>query len=596
MKLPNLHLLLSRSLVCAVFAFTIAFTITFTVALTACSNVQPADSGASELTMAMDDYWQHSLEQDTFVAGSSHPYITKAKLPDLSPDALAAHQAFYQALLQRAKAIANQGLSAEESTSKALLIYELNNRLDKYRFGEHLTPFTSEGGFWLNIGRLPSRLDTTIDADLAIYLKALKQSPLYIQQQIYWLEQGLAQGITHPQTAIGHTLQTISSVSQPEHYLQPLAHLDKRSEHYLAAKATINEELIPALKALHRFMAERYLPNARTSIGLNQLPNGQAWYQNRVTHFVTKPITPQEVHALGLSEMERIQQAMQVILAELKFAGSLAEFLDFLRSDPQFYATSEAQLLKEAAYYAKRADGILPSLFNTLPRRPYSVEPVPAAIAPNYTTGRYYSPPGKHSAGQYWVNTYNLPKRPLYELPALTLHEAVPGHHLQISLSQEKTDLPTFRREGYISAFGEGWALYCEYLGEEVGFYQTPYERFGRLIYESWRAARLVVDTGFHWYGWSREQAMDYMAANTGLSLHNVQTEVDRYIIWPGQALSYKMGELTIRQLREKAQQALAGDFDIKDFHDALLAKGAITLDEMAKVVEGYITQVNTNE
>jgi uncharacterized protein (DUF885 family) len=300
-------------------------------------------------------------------------------------------------------------------------------------------------------------------------------------------------------------------------------------------------------------------------------------------------MTPAEVHQLGLTEVARIRAEMAKVIADTGFKGSFAEFIQFLRTDKQFYVTTPDQLLKEAAYLSKKIDAQLPKLFKKLPRTPYGVEAVPAEIAPKYTTGRYSGGRGDGDAGFYWVNTYALDRRPLYELEALTLHEAVPGHHLQVALANEQTELPSYRRSFYTSAFGEGWGLYSEYLGLEVGFYQDPYSNFGRLTYEMWRAARLVVDTGMHTMGWSRQQAIDFMASNSALSLHNVTTEIDRYISWPAQALSYKLGEITIKRLRRQAEQALGADFDVREFHDTLLQNGSLPLPILEQQINNYI-------
>lgn len=543
----------------------------------------------ASLAALMEDYWQIIVTEDTLVAGVDHPYLVKATLPNVSPEHLAELYNQFSQLKESAQSLPDSELTPENATSKRVLIYELDNRLDLYTFGSHLLPLNAESGYWVAIGRLSDLLNLEVDANVDIYVSALKDSPRYLAQQRHWLEEGLKLGVTQPQEVLGFTRQSIQNLLSAELYLQPIDHLDKSDPRYIAASDTVEQSLLPALTDLYEFMDQEYIPQARTSAGLGALDNGKSWYLNRVEHFATLAITPEEVHQLGISEMARIQGEMKSIIEDLDFDGDFAEFLEFLRTDDQFYAATPEQLLKEASYYAKRADAMLPQLFGFLPRRPYAVEPVPDAIAPNYTTGRYYSPDDPKQAGEYWVNTYNLKKRPIYELPALTLHEGVPGHHLQISLSQEKENLPTFRREGYITAFGEGWGLYSEYLGEEVGFYRTPYERFGRLIYEAWRASRLVVDTGLHWYGWSRQQAMDYMADNTGLSLHNVQTEVDRYITWPGQAISYKLGELTIKRLRAKAESDLGESFDVREFHDVLLSEGSVPLTEMERLINNYI-------
>jgi uncharacterized protein (DUF885 family) len=311
-----------------------------------------------------------------------------------------------------------------------------------------------------------------------------------------------------------------------------------------------------------------------------------------VRRYTTLELGPDEVHRIGLAEVDRIRAEMDGVVAKTGFRGSFPEFLQFLRSDPRFYAKTPEELLQRAALIAKRMDGRLPSLFGRLPRQPYGVEPVPDDLAPKYTSGRYVPAPLDGTrAGTYWVNTHALDGRPLYTQEALTLHEAVPGHHLQIALAKELRDLPAFRRYAYVDAFGEGWGLYAERLGLEAGFYEDPYSDFGRLTYEMWRACRLVVDTGIHAQGWTRQQALDYMAARTALSRHEIETEVDRYISWPGQALAYKMGELKIRELRARAESSLGTRFDLRAFHDALLASGAVPLPTLERQVDAFIAR-----
>ncbi|HEX9493004.1 MAG TPA: DUF885 domain-containing protein, partial [Thermoanaerobaculia bacterium] len=340
------------------------------------------------------------------------------------------------------------------------------------------------------------------------------------------------------------------------------------------------------------FFRNEYLPGTRTTLGASELPNGRAYYQHKIREFTTLNLTPEEIHKIGLAEVDRISGEMDAVMKQVGFQGDRAAFLEFLRTDPRFYAKTPDELLARAAWIAKRMDGKLPSLFKTLPRLPYTVEPVPADIAPKYTSGRYVgAPQGSTRPGIYWVNTYKLESRPLYNLEALTLHESVPGHHLQIALSRELANLPNFRRYSYISSFGEGWGLYCEWLGLEAGFYTDPYSNFGRLTYEMWRACRLVVDTGIHSMGWTRQQAIDYMATRTALPLHEVETEVDRYISWPGQAVSYKLGELKIKDLRKRAEQALGTRFDIREFHDVVLGNGAVPLSVLEMNVDQWIAK-----
>ena len=339
-------------------------------------------------------------------------------------------------------------------------------------------------------------------------------------------------------------------------------------------------------------MVNEYRPGARSTLGASDLTNGREYYAYLIRHFTTLDLTADQVHEIGLKEVARIREEMNEVIREGGFEGNFADFLQFLRTDPRFYPKTPEQLLKEASYIAKRMDGKLPALFKTLPRLPYGVEPVPAPLAPKYTAGRYVGAPiGSTRPGYYWVNTHSLASRTLYTLEALTLHEAVPGHHLQNALRQELTELPDFRRFSSFNAFGEGWGLYSERLGLEAGFYMDPYSNFGRLTYEMWRACRLVVDTGLHAMGWTRQQAMDYLASNTALSLHEIRTETDRYISWPGQALAYKLGELKIRELRARSEKALGERFDIREFHDAVLLNGSIPLSVLEDQIDLFIEQ-----
>ena len=356
-----------------------------------------------------------------------------------------------------------------------------------------------------------------------------------------------------------------------------------------AGRAAITEAVVPAYRDLLTFWCGEYLPRTRTTTGLSEVPDGRAWYEHLVRRFTTLDTTPEAVHELGLTEVARIRADMERTMREAGFEGTFAEFLEFLRTDPQFYARSADELLAYASYLAKRADGALPRFFGRLPREPYGVAPVPEAIAPRFTAGRYVPSSRDTEAGFYWVNTYDLPSRPLYALPALTLHEATPGHHLQIALAAELEDLPEFRRHVYVNACGEGWALYCEYLGVEMGLYDDAYDEFGRQTYEMWRAARLVVDTGLHAFGWTREQAVDYLASNTALSLLECGSEVDRYVSWPGQALSYKAGELEIRSLRAWAEEQLGDAFDLRAFHDEVIGHGGMPLDVLGEVIEAWV-------
>ena len=357
-----------------------------------------------------------------------------------------------------------------------------------------------------------------------------------------------------------------------------------------AGRAAIAEHVVPSYEKFLSFMEKEYVPNCRGSIAASALPNGRGYYRHRVRKFTTLDLTPEEVHSTGQREVQRIRGEMEEIIKNVNFEGDFDAFVEHLRTDPKFYPKTPEQLLERTAYVLKRMDGELPRLFKTMPRTPYGIRVIPEYIAPKTTTAYYQTPAGDGSqAGFYYVNTYNLKSRPLYGVEALSLHEAVPGHHLQLALQQELTNIPQFRRFSPVTAFIEGWALYAERLGLEVGFYEDPYSDFGRLTYENWRACRLVVDTGMHYLGWTRKQAIDFMASNTALSIHNIESEVDRYISWPGQALAYKTGELKIRELRALAEKELGDKFDIREFHDVVLGSGAVPLDVLEANVKAYL-------
>ena len=391
--------------------------------------------------------------------------------------------------------------------------------------------------------------------------------------------------------------QHITSTAEENFYYSPFLDLpapltpEEKDSLQQAAKKVLLEEVIPTFKFVKTFFEEEYYPNTRQTIGVSETPNGRAYYQSRINFYTTENLSPEEIHQKGLDEVKRIRAQMQAIVQEVNFKGTLKEFIEYLRTDSQFYAKTPEELLKHARNISKKLDEQLPRYFKTLPRKPYGVAPVPDAIAPKYTGGRYIgTSPDSTDPGYYWINTYNLPSRPLYVIPSLTAHEAVPGHHLQGSLNQELPEsIPQFRRNLYLSAYGEGWGLYCEFLANEMGIYTNPYEHFDKLTYEMWRASRLVVDTGMHVFGWTREQAVEFMADNTALSLHEVNTEIDRYISWPGQALSYKIGELKIRELRVFAEKELGSQFDIREFHEKILEKGTVTLSLLETRIVNYV-------
>lgn len=505
---------------------------------------------------------------------------------------------FAQERLQELEKLDEDALSETEKVTLQLLRFQLQEEVDQYRFEAYLNPLLSDAGFHVS---LPYHVrDFNSYAEVRNYLKKLNAMPDFVDQHLKLLRKGLEKGITQPRVIFEGYESTYNDqiVEDPResYYFFPFKDLPEslseaqKDSVITAAEKAISEKVVPQFRRIKKFFEKEYLPKTRRSIGVSEIPNGSEYYQNRLDYYTTLDLSADEVHNIGLAEVARINAEMKKIIEEVGFEGSFEDFIDFLRTDPQFYATSGEELLKEARDISKRIDAQLPRFFKILPRKPYGVAPVPDAIAPKYTTGRYIRASEETQPGYYWVNTYDLPSRPLYVLPSLTAHEAVPGHHLQIELNKELSDtIAKFRRNMYLSAFGEGWGLYSEYLAEDMGIYTTPYEMFGKLTYEQWRACRLVVDTGMHAKGWTREQAVEFLRSNTALSLHEINTEVDRYISWPGQAVSYKIGELKIRELRKKAEEQLKEKFDLREFHHVILSQGTVTLEIMEQLVENYI-------
>ena len=490
-------------------------------------------------------------------------------------------------------------LNEEDQISYSLLDFVLNEAVVEYQFKTHWNPILSDAGFHSSLTYRVRPLTNKKSA--LIYLRTLEGIPTYIKQQKALIEKGLEAGMGQPLVIFkGYEStynQHITSTAEENFFYSPFLNLPtqlteaEKDSLQAAAKTVVVEKVIPAFEEVKNFFEQEYFLRTRKTLGVSEIPNGKAYYQSRIDYYTTQQMTPEGIHSLGLSEVARIRSQMESIIDEVGFKGTFDDFIAYLRTSPKFYATTPEMLLKHARNIAKKLDEQLPRYFITLPRKPYGVAPVPASIAPKYTGGRYVgSPKNSTDPGYYWVNTYNLSSRPLYVIPSLTAHEAVPGHHLQGALNQELPDhIPQFRKNLYLSAYGEGWGLYTEYLAEEMGIYETPYEHFGKLTYEMWRACRLVVDTGIHAFGWSRDQAVAFMASNTALSLHEVNTEIDRYISWPGQALSYKIGEIKIRELREKAMKELGSDFDIREFHEEILKRGTLTLPLLENQILSYI-------
>ncbi|MBC6995403.1 DUF885 domain-containing protein [Neolewinella lacunae] len=482
-------------------------------------------------------------------------------------------------------------LTGQQRINRDLLEHVLDDEIFQRDFGSHRFPLDSEGGFLAGVIYRFSGQRVGTEAEYERHLATLEELPAYFAAQIDAMRRGLAEGKTSPGLIVkncGDQIRRVLEAPVEESiFVVPV----KANATWAAGAAAITRRAVyPAYQQLLDFLEREYLPALPEAIGIRSITDGAAYYEQRVRFFTTDDVSPQIVFETGQREVRRIRQEMEAVIARTGFQGSFADFLHFLRTDEQFYAQSAEELLQRAAWITKRMEGLLPRYFNHLPRMPLTVEPVPAALAPNYTGGRY-SPGsyGRRKAGAFWVNTYNLPSRPLYVLPALALHEGVPGHHTQMMLAAELAEQPRFRKQLYLSAFGEGWALYCEYLGKEAGIYETDYEEFGRLVYEMWRVCRLVVDPGMHYFGWSRERAVAFMAENTALSLHEVNTEIDRYIGWPGQAVSYKMGELKIRELRARAESRLGEKFDLAAFHDLVLANGAVTMATLETLVEEWM-------
>lgn len=507
---------------------------------------------------------------------------------------------FASELLEQLRRVDASSLTDSEKISKELLGFVLKDQISFNNYKRYLNPLLSDSGFHLNLNYRVRPLANY--KQVTEYLEVLNAIPDYIDQHFANLRAGIEAGQT--QAAIifegyesTYNDHIVDDFTESYFYSPFLALPENLSETQkdsvlTAAKLAVSENVIPQFKRIKTFFETEYLPNARKEIGISSVPGGAEFYQDRINFYTTsQKYSAQDIHEIGLKEVARIRKHMEQIITDLKFEGSFDDFLAFLRSDPQFYAKTPKELLMIARDMAKRADEQLPRFFKTLPRKPYGVAPVPDAIAPKYTGGRYVGTEANSTRpGYYWVNTYDLPSRTLYTLPALTVHEAVPGHHLQGSLNNELGDsIPQFRKDLYLSAYGEGWGLYTEFLAAEMGMYTTPYEEFGQLTYEMWRACRLVVDTGIHALGWTRDEVVDFMAGNTALSLHEVNTETDRYISWPGQALSYKIGELKIRELRKKAETELGSDFDIRDFHEVILGQGTVTLDILEQRINAYI-------
>lgn len=525
-------------------------------------------------------------DEDTDTSGDN------TRLPDVGAAAHEARLKVWEQVLKDLDGIDATQLSAENRINLAIYRPQVENLAAEVRLRAYEMPFNSDSSFWSNLSFMARRQMKTAD-DYRAYAARLRDVPRHFDQHIANMRAGLARGFTVPRAVLDGrdvSIATVAAQRDPEQsafyapYKKMPASIPAAEQDVLRkeARAAISGQVVPAFGTLLTFFRTEYMPKARATLAAEAMPGGKDFYAQQIREYTTLDLTAEQIHAIGLKEVARIQAEMQEVIKQTGFEGTFAEFLTFLRTDPQFYAKTPQQLLDRAAWISKRVDGEVGKYIGTLPRGRFTIVEVPADIAPFWTAGR-------GGLGTYWLNTYNLPSRPLYNLPALTLHESSPGHSLQAALAQEQGEQPAFRRDNYISAYGEGWALYTEKLGKEMGIYETPYEDFGRLTYEMWRAARLVIDTGVHHKGWSRDQALAYLRDHTALSEHEVTTEVDRYISWPAQALSYKLGEIAIVRLRGEAERELGPKFDIKAFHDAVLKQGSVTLPVLDSQIRAFI-------
>lgn len=547
--------------------------------------------------LAAED-WAWRLSEFPQLATSVGESAHDNRLERVDAASRAARLARWRVTREALAAIPLREMSAEARIDRAVFEHQLHAFIAQAECHAERMPINGDSSFFGPLADLCDAQPLRDAADHRRFLERLADIPRFLREHVELMREGLATGYTAPRIVLegrDQPLAAIADLEDPEAtpFWKPFARLPAAQGALKdEARQVIATQVLPAYRELLRFLRDTYIPNARTTTAAADLPDGDAFYAAQIRHYTTLPLAADEVHERGLQEVARILAEMEAVKAQTGFHGDMPSFLAFLRTDPQFYARTPQELLAHAAWIAKRIDGLLPRFFGLLPRQPYGVAPVPGDIAPFYTTGRYVPAPQPDGhAGTYWVNTHALPSRALYTLPALTLHEAVPGHHLQIALAAEQTGQPAFRRHAFVDAYGEGWALYAEHLGDEMGVYLTPYEQFGRLTYEMWRAARLVVDTGLHARRWSRQQARDYLLAHTALSKHEVATEVDRYIGWPGQALSYKIGELHIRMLRARAEERLGARFHLRAFHDAVLALGSVPLGLLEEQVDAWIAR-----
>ena len=577
-----------------------------TGALCVLGGATPALAGSAQdlhAVIADIDAFERSL--DPVEAGRDGDREALVRWPD---DSLASERAQMQALkgLQaRLRAIPAAGLDEQDALNRNVLDYLIADDLEGLSFDPSREPFSSDNLPFDTFDYAARGTVIRNRADADAWLARLNALPAWFDLEMANARRGLATGFVQPrpivETVIAQTRPVAEAPAESSTLLLPFqtlpAQIPAADQVVLKAEALriVRERIMPAERAYLALLENEYLPKSGASLAARDLPDGERYYAWLARHHTTTDLAPDQIHALGEKEVARIRLQMETLIKQTGFKGSFADFLAFLRTDPRFYAKSREELLEKAAAIDKRVDAVLPAYFGTLPRLTFGVLPVPAEMEDGYTTGRYWpGNPGQGISGGYMVNTSHLDQRPLYELPALTLHESVPGHHLQIALTQEMKDLPWTRKEADLNAYVEGWGLYAEDLGEEMGIYRGAYEKFGKLSYEMWRACRLVADTGIHWLRWSREQARACFLENTALSPKNIEVELDRYISWPGQALAYKVGELTLKRLRQKAEIGLGPAFDVRKFHDEILLGGPMPLGLLETRVDYWIAAQET--
>ena len=559
------------------------------------------------LTTLIGEYEQLIRKDDPVSAGQEGDRDALRRLPDVRAETQQAYGKQLKSIAERLSRIDAPQLSEESALNHLLLTNVVATHAEQISYDLTRIAFENDSGFHTLLDYLARTTSIGSREDADAWLARLEATPAFYEQNLANLKRGIKTRLTQPRIVAERVLDVArkhaATKAEESSLLLPFARMpasipaDVQEEYRSKALAVVRDRIQPLQKQFADFMAKEYLPAARPKLAWRTTPNGENTYRFFVRRETTTQMTPDEIHQLGLSEVARIRGLMEKTIVETGFKGSFPDFLQMLRTDKRFYAQTPEDLMEKASEIAKRSDDQLPRLFGTLPRLPYGVRPVPADIADGYTTGRYWGGSMQQGqAGGYMVNTSHLDQRPLYELPALTVHEAVPGHHLQIALSQELSGLPYFRRNTSPTAFVEGWGLYSEFLGEEMGIYRDPYERFGRYSYEMWRACRLVADTGIHWLGWDIEQARKCFSENSALAPHNIQTELERYISWPGQALAYKIGELRLRALRREAEQALGERFNIRKFHDQLLLSGALPLDVVSKRIQAWVAQQSNGQ